>query len=189
MSCKRRINDIHLVDLSNIAKCLIVSLLNRLSDTRFTHWHFNCHIQFQLTSIKSKFMAITVQGQNKEIVEEAFDAVFNRRDESAFERYWSADYVQHSAHIPPGREGLKGLVAQLPKALKYEIGHICAEGDFVIVHGRFTNIGQPKAWIAADIIRMSNGKLVEHWDVIENEVRKDESSSGAPMFGDTFSEV
>jgi predicted SnoaL-like aldol condensation-catalyzing enzyme len=140
-------------------------------------------------SVKSKFMATTVQEQNKAIVEEAFDAVFNRRDESAFERYWSADYIQHSAHIPPGRDGLKNLVAQLPKALKYEIGHIVAEGDLVMVHGRFSHIGQPKAWIAADIIRMSNGKLVEHWDVIENEVRKDESQSGAPMFGETFSAV
>jgi predicted SnoaL-like aldol condensation-catalyzing enzyme len=134
-------------------------------------------------------MASTLQEINKAIVIEAFDAVFNKRDETAFERFWSPDYIQHSAHIPPGRDGLKTLVAQLPSTLRYEIGHIVSEGDYVMVHGRFSGIGQPKAWIAADIILMREGKLVEHWDVIENEVRKDESPSGNPMFGDAFSAV
>jgi predicted SnoaL-like aldol condensation-catalyzing enzyme len=130
-----------------------------------------------------------IQERNKAIVKEAFDAVFNKRDETAFERFWSPDYIQHSAHIPPGRDGLKALVAKLPDTLRYEIGHIVSEGNYVMVHGRFSGIGQPKAWIAADIILMSEGKLVEHWDVIENEVRKDESPSGNPMFGEKFSDV
>jgi predicted SnoaL-like aldol condensation-catalyzing enzyme len=134
-------------------------------------------------------MESNLQERNKAIVKEAFDAVFNKRDESAFDRFWSPDYIQHSAHIPPGRDGLKSLVAQLPKSLKYEMAQIVAEGDVVMVHGRFSGIGQPKAWIAADIIRMSEGKLVEHWDVIENEVRRDESPSGNPMFGGAFSVV
>jgi predicted SnoaL-like aldol condensation-catalyzing enzyme len=131
----------------------------------------------------------SIQERNKAIVKEAFDAVFNKRDETAFERFWSPDYIQHSAHIPPGRDGLKALVAKLPDTLRYEIGHIVSEGDYVMVHGRFSGIGQPKAWIAADIILMSEGKLVEHWDVIENEVREDESPSGNPMFGEKFSDV
>jgi len=134
-------------------------------------------------------MATTLQQINKAIVKEAFDSVFNKRDDSAFERFWSPDYIQHSAHIPPGRDGLKTLVAKLPDTLRHEIAHIVAEGDYVMVHGRFSGIGQPKAWIAADIIRMSEGKLIEHWDVIENEAAKDESASGNPMFGDTFSAV
>lgn len=134
-------------------------------------------------------MENNIQERNKAIVKEAFDAVFNKRDETAFERFWSPDYIQHSAHIPPGRDGLKALVAKLPDTLRYEIGHIVSEGDYVMVHGRFSGIGQPKAWIAADIILMSEGKLVEHWDVIENEVRKDESPSGNPMFGEKFSDV
>lgn len=134
-------------------------------------------------------MENSIQERNKAIVKEAFDAVFNKRDETAFERFWSPDYIQHSAHIPPGRDGLKALVAKLPDTLRYEIGHIVSEGDYVMVHGRFSGIGQPKAWIAADIILMSEGKLVEHWDVIENEAREDESPSGNPMFGEKFSDV
>jgi predicted SnoaL-like aldol condensation-catalyzing enzyme len=62
------------------------------------------------------------------------------------------------------------------------------EGDFVIVHGRFSGHGQPRSWIAADSLRIANGVLVEHWDVIEDEVSRAESASGLPMFGDRFSE-
>jgi predicted SnoaL-like aldol condensation-catalyzing enzyme len=62
-----------------------------------------------------------------------------------------------------------------------------AEGNFVIVHGRFSNFGLPVNWIAADIVRIEDGRLAEHWDVIEGEVTKQESKSGLPMFGEEFS--
>jgi predicted SnoaL-like aldol condensation-catalyzing enzyme len=70
--------------------------------------------------------------------------------------------------------------------LKYESGTIAAEGNFVIVHGRFSNFGLPVNWIAADIVRIEDGILVEHWDVIQDEATKAESKSGLPMFGDRF---
>ena len=57
---------------------------------------------------------------NKELVLEPFDALFNRRDYVAAERYWSPHYIQHSAHIEPGREGLLNLIKSLPPTLKYE---------------------------------------------------------------------
>jgi len=62
-----------------------------------------------------------------------------------------------------------------------------AEGNFVIVHGRFSNLGLPVNWIAADVVRLQDGMLVEHWDVIEDEVTKQGSKSGLPMFGEEFS--
>ena len=62
-----------------------------------------------------------------------------------------------------------------------------AEGNFVIVHGRFSNFGLPVNWIAADIVRIENGMLAEHWDVIEDEATKQDSKSGLPMFGEEFS--
>ena len=71
-------------------------------------------------------------------------------------------------------------------ALKYEPGTIVAEKDFVIVHGRFSGFGQPVNWIAADIVRVKDGILVEHWDVIEDEATQEQSKSGHPMFGDKF---
>ena len=129
-------------------------------------------------------MPNTTPEQNKATVLEAFDTLFNRRDFEAAERFWSPNYIQHSAHIAPGREGLFDLVKSLPASLRHEAGVIVAEGDYVILHGRFSNIGLPVNWIAADIILMKDGILVEHWDVIQDEATREESKSGNPMFGD-----
>ena len=131
-------------------------------------------------------MPKTTPEQNKALVLKAFDTLFNQRDYAAAERFWSPDYIQHSAHIEPGREGLFNLIKSLPATLKYEAGAIVAEGDFVIVHGRFSGFGAPVNWIAADVVRMQDGSLVEHWDVIQDEATEEQSKSKAPMFGDTF---
>jgi predicted SnoaL-like aldol condensation-catalyzing enzyme len=128
----------------------------------------------------------TKQEKNKAIVLEAFDTLFNKRHYVAAERYWSPHYIQHSAHIAPGREGLFNLIKSIPPTLKYEPGTIVAEGDFVIVHGRFSGFGAPVNWIAADIVRIEAGILAEHWDVIQDEATEEQSKSGAPMFGTTF---
>ena len=131
-------------------------------------------------------MSQTTQERNKALVLEAFDALFNRRDYAAAERFGSPGYIQHSAHIAPGREGLFNLVRGLPATLKYEPGVIVADGDFVIVHGRFSGFGAPANWIAADILRIEDGVLAEHWDVIQDEATREQSKSGRPMFGDSF---
>jgi predicted SnoaL-like aldol condensation-catalyzing enzyme len=123
--------------------------------------------------------------QNKGLVLEAFDTLFNKRDYAAAAKFWSPHYLQHSAHIEPGREGLFNLVKTLPPTLKYEHGTIVADGDFVIVHGRFSGF-LPVNWIAADIVRVEDGLLVEHWDVIQDEATQEESKSKAPMFGTSF---
>ena len=130
----------------------------------------------------------TIQEKNKALVLDAFDTLFNKRDYQAAERYWSPNYIQHSAHIEPGREGLFNLIKSLPPTLKYEPGTVVAEGDFVIVHGRFSDFGQPANWIAADILRIENHALVEHWDVIQDEAKRESSKRGLPMFGDKFPE-
>jgi predicted SnoaL-like aldol condensation-catalyzing enzyme len=123
---------------------------------------------------------------NKALVLEAFDTLFNQRDYAKAERYWSENYIQHSAHIAPGREGLFNLVKSIPPTLKHEPGTIVAEGNFVVVHGRYSGTGLPLNWIVADILRIEDGLLVEHWDVIQDEATEDESKSRLPMFGDTF---
>jgi predicted SnoaL-like aldol condensation-catalyzing enzyme len=115
-------------------------------------------------------MPKTTPEQNKARVLEAFDTLFNKRDYAAAERFWSPEYIQHSAHIEPGREGLFNLIKSLPPTLKYEPG----------------TIGAPVNWIAADIVRIQNGILVEHWDVIQDEASREQSKSGLPMFGNVF---
>jgi predicted SnoaL-like aldol condensation-catalyzing enzyme len=131
-------------------------------------------------------MPKSISEQNKTTVLKAFDTLFNQRDYAAAERFWSPNYIQHSAHIAPGRDGLFNLIKAAPPSLKYEPGVILAEGDYVIVHGRFSNIGLPVNWIAADVVRLQDGILVEHWDVIQDEATEQQSKSGNPMFGDSF---
>jgi predicted SnoaL-like aldol condensation-catalyzing enzyme len=128
----------------------------------------------------------TIESKNKALVLEAFDTLFNKRDYVAAGHYWLPNYIQHSAHIEPGRQGLFDLVRSAPPTMRYENSRIMAEGDFLILHGRFTNVGQPAAWIVADVVRIENGRLAEHWDVIADEVTKEASKSGLPMYGDAF---
>jgi predicted SnoaL-like aldol condensation-catalyzing enzyme len=133
-------------------------------------------------------MSQSRESKNKALVLQAFDTLFNRRDYAAAERFWTPNYIQHSAHIEPGREGLFNLIKSLPSTLKYEPGIIVAEGDFVIIHGRFSGFGRPRSWIAADVVRIADDVLAEHWDVLQDEATRAESKSGMPMFGDSFAD-
>src|ERR1700761_2814385 len=126
---------------------------------------------------------------NKALALEAFDTLLNRRDYARAEGFWSPDYIQHSAHIPPGRDGLFDLVKSLPAELRYEHQLVVAYGDHVILHGRFSGHGRPAAWVVADVVRLAEGQLAEHWDVIQDEVDETQSVSGLPMFGDAFPAV
>ena len=117
-----------------------------------------------------------MESKNKALVLEAFDTLFNTRDYAAAERFWSPDYIQHSAHIAPGREGLFDLIKSIPPTLKYEPGTVVAEGDIVIVPGRLSGFGTAVNWIAADIVRIQNGILAQHGDVIQDEATEERPS-------------
>jgi len=85
----------------------------------------------------------TTPEQNKRLVSEGFDTLFNKRDYEAAEHYWSPNYIQHSAHIEPGRDGVFNLVRSLPATLKYEHDLIVAEGAYVISHGDSAAVVRP----------------------------------------------
>jgi len=131
-------------------------------------------------------MSESTAAKNKAIVLETFETLFNKRDYAAAERFWSPNYIQRSAHIAPGRQGLFDLVKSAPPTMRYENSLIMANGNFLMLPGRFTKVGQPAAWIVADIVRLENGRLAEHWDVIQDEATRAESKSGNPMFGSSF---
>lgn len=133
-------------------------------------------------------MQKTTPEQNKALVLEAFETLFNKRDYAAAEKFWSPNYIQHSAHIPAGRDGLFSLIKSTLPTLKYENSLILAEGDMVMLHGRFSGLGQPANWIVLDIVRIEDGRLAEHWDVVEDEATRAASASGLPMFGAAFPE-
>ncbi|WP_175758060.1 nuclear transport factor 2 family protein [Burkholderia ambifaria] len=129
---------------------------------------------------------MSTEANNRNFVLEAVDALFNKRDYAAAERFWSPDYIQHSAFIAPGREGLFDLVKAAPAEFRYENALAVASGDYVMLHGRFSGFGAPVNRIAVDIVRIENGQIAEHWDVIQDEATRDGSKSGLPMFGDSF---
>jgi predicted SnoaL-like aldol condensation-catalyzing enzyme len=133
-------------------------------------------------------MAQSIEDNNKVLVLEAFDTLFNKRDYAAAERFWSPNYIQHSAHIAPGRDGLFDLVKSAPVTMKYENSVILAQGNLVMLHGRFSRGDRLANWIVVDIVRLEDGRLAEPWDVIQDEATAQQSKSGKPMFGDKFPE-
>ena len=117
---------------------------------------------------------------NKELVIKAVIEVFLNGDVTALDRYWSENYVQHNPQIPNGREALKQMLSGGGN-MKYEMGLVVADGDFVMVHARITGFG-PKPLIAVDIFRVKEGKLAEHWDVLQEEVPAENTASKNSMF-------
>src|ERR1700724_2269151 len=91
------------------------------------------HTHHQHTLTRSRKMTESKEARNKALVLKAFDTLFNKRDYKAAESFWSPKYIQHSAHIEPGREGLMNLIKSTPSTLRYESGTVVAEGDFVIL--------------------------------------------------------
>ena len=130
-------------------------------------------------------MKPTIAERNKQLVLNAFDALFNRRDYDAPSTMWSEDYIQHSPHIAPSRAGLFDRARSL-LALRYENALAVAEGDYVVLHGRFTGNGQSRPMIVANILRVEGERLAEHWDVVQDEATAEESKSGLPMIGAHF---
>jgi predicted SnoaL-like aldol condensation-catalyzing enzyme len=123
---------------------------------------------------------------DKAFVPAAFDTLFNQRDCAAAESIWSPDYLKHSAHIEPGRDGLFNLVKAAPPNLRHKNALAVAEDDYVLLHGPFRNNGQPRLWIVVDNVPLENGQRAEHWDVIQDGASSASSMSGLLMFGDHF---
>jgi len=121
---------------------------------------------------------------NKQIALSALTRVFIDRDPGVVTRYFAPDYIQHNPAIPNGAAALPGLIANLSKEFSYQPGLVTAEGDLVMVHGRYVGWG-PKPMVAVDIFRVAGGKLVEHWDVMQEEVPASATASGNPMFSPT----
>ena len=118
---------------------------------------------------------------NKELVLKAITDVFVNKDITAFDKYFAENYIQHNPGIPNGTEVLKQFVPSLPQDFNYEPGVITEDNDIIMIHGRYKN-WNGKNMIAVDIFRVENGKIAEHWDVMQEEITADQSANGNAMF-------
>ena len=118
---------------------------------------------------------------NKQIALRVLTGAFIDRDPGVVAQYFAPDYIQHNPSIPNGSAAIPGLIANLGDAFSYEPGMVAADGDLVMVHGRYVGWG-PKPMIAVDIFRLADGKVAEHWDVMQEEVPASATASGNPMF-------
>jgi predicted SnoaL-like aldol condensation-catalyzing enzyme len=118
---------------------------------------------------------------NKALALKALTGVFNDRDFSLFDKIFATDYIQHNPTVATGRAGLKEIAPHLSAELHYTPGIIVAEGDYVMVHGRYIGWGQ-KPLVGVDIFRIADGLLREHWDVLQEEVPASQTKSGHPVF-------
>ena len=135
-----------------------------------------------LSVTASQVLAGSVQETNKKLVSDAMNELFVTRNATkAVQQYFGKPYLQHNPMIPDGADDLPKVVAALPASFKYEPGVIVADGDLVMIHGLYTGWG-PKPLVTVDIFRVKDGKLVEHWDVMQESVPASQTKSGRPMF-------
>ena len=119
--------------------------------------------------------------RSKAIALKAIRGVFIERDARVVQELFAPDYIQHNPTIPNGRDAIAALVGSLPEEFDYEPGMVVAEGNIVMIHGRYVGWA-PEPMVAVDIFRVDNGRLVEHWDVMQAEVPAHETKSKNAMF-------
>ena len=127
-------------------------------------------------------MSQTTPEQNKDVILQVVTtALGETRDFTHLDRYVHPEYAQHNPNIPSGRDGLRGFWASLPDGVRYQPAAIIAEGDLVMVHGRYSGLGD-RPLVAVDIFQFRDGRMVAHWDVVQEEVPAEETASGLSMF-------
>lgn len=107
---------------------------------------------------------------NKKLVVDFYNKALNEKDVDAAVSMLDTTYIQHNASIPDGREGFRQFFYEFRN--KFPDSHsriirVIAEGDLVVLHVHMVNVPDTRGMAVMDIFRVENGKLVEHWDVLE----------------------
>ena len=118
---------------------------------------------------------------NKQAVLEFYDKALNQKDFEAASKYFGPRYIQHNPGAPDGIEGFKAFIAlrkeKFPNA-KGEIKRVFADGDYVILHVHSMREPGERGVAVVDIFRLENGKIVEHWDVVQPIPEKTANNNG-----------
>ena len=111
-----------------------------------------------------------LQERNKKLVMEFYEAAINQKDFAAASKYMGTQYRQHNPLAADGPAGLQAYVQFLKgkfPASHSEIKQVFADGDYVILHVHAVRVPGTRGSAIVDIFRLENGKVVEHWDVIQ----------------------
>ncbi|MFD5897173.1 MULTISPECIES: nuclear transport factor 2 family protein [unclassified Streptomyces] len=117
--------------------------------------------------------------RNTDIVLTAMRELFTEKDITALDRYWAEPYVQHSPQMPSGLDTLRAAVPGL-EGFSWEPQRIAAQGDLVFTHS-IVHGWAPNPVVIVDIFRLDNGRIVEHWDVIQDLTSPEATVDGNPM--------
>lgn len=118
---------------------------------------------------------------NMALVSAYMEAVLVDHDLAAAEAFWGPDLIQHNPTMPNGHDVLREFIANRPRDFRYEKDLVMGDGDFVMAYGRYIGLAE-KPIIAVDIFRVKDGRIVEHWDVMQEETPASDSVSGNAMF-------
>lgn len=117
---------------------------------------------------------------NKSMVEYFWNEVFNKHNPTVIDAMTSASYTQHSPGFADGqqafKDGITGFLKEFPDSTA-EIKHIGADGDLVFIHNHIKLNATDRGQAAVDIFRVKNGRIVEHWDVIQDIPEKAENTN------------
>ncbi|WP_394620218.1 nuclear transport factor 2 family protein [Lentzea sp. JNUCC 0626] len=116
--------------------------------------------------------------RNERVTMAVVHELFNKHDLGAVDRYFREPFVQHNPTIANGFAGIKKYVRQSPK-MRYEVYKLIADDNYVTVNSRVTGVGATK--IVMDVFRFDRGRIVEHWDVVQDEIPASQTVSGNPM--------
>jgi predicted SnoaL-like aldol condensation-catalyzing enzyme len=120
---------------------------------------------------------------NKKIVVDFYEKGLNQKDYDAAAKYFGPRYVQHNPGAANGPEGFKRLIGFLKEKFPNshnEIKRVIAEGDLVVLHVHSRRSPEERGRAIVDIFKVENGKIVEHWDVVQDVPEK--SANDNTMF-------